>query len=140
MQDAAIMGGLRTTLAVLLMAALPAWAGGLPLSPAQRLEAFATCAGRLSAMVEHQWLVAPDASEATEAQRDGFGDLVDAVLPDALAWGVPREMAMHWRVAAKAAQRELLTLATFGTDPDRAARARGLADARLAECDGLLIG
>jgi hypothetical protein len=134
------MGGLRTTLGVLLLAGSPAFAGGVPLSPSQRLEVFATCAGRLSALVEHQWLVDPAASDATAAQRDGFGDLVDAVLPDALAWGVPQPMAMHWRVSPKAAQRELLTLASFGTDPGRAARARELAAARLAECDGVLIG
>ena len=136
------MGGLRTSFAifVLLLAGAPALAGAVPASPAQRLEAFATCAGRLSATVEHQWLVDPAASEVTAVQRAGFEDLVAAVLPDALAWGVPETMVMHWRVAAKAAQRELLAHATFGTDPRRAAWAGELAAARLAECGGLLIG
>lgn len=134
------MCGLRKLATAAILAALPGGTAAFPVSPAQRLEVFATCAGRFSATMEHQWLVDPEASEATAAQRAGFDDLVAAVTPDARAWGVPEAMAMHWRVAAKAAQRELLMLASFGTDPRGAARARDLAAARLAECDGLLVG
>jgi hypothetical protein len=111
----------------------------VPQSPSARLELFQTCAGRLSALIAHQWLVDPAASEATEATRDQFDALIDAVMPDAIAWGMPRQMALHWRIAAKAAQADLLATATFSLDPVRAARARRAADARLADCDGLLV-
>lgn len=133
------MGGLRTLLAVLLLAGGSAGAGTLPTSPSQQLQTFATCAGRLSATIEHLWLVDPAASDGPLKLRRGFDDLIDAVLPDALAFGVPAELPMHWRVSAKAAQRELLTLSTFGTDSAQGEKARGLAAARLAECTGLLV-
>jgi hypothetical protein len=131
------------TLAATLIAGASASSGQampLPASPSQRLELFETCAGRLSAMVEHQWLVDPAASDETEALRNQFDMVIDAVLPDALDWGTPPEMAMHWRITAKVAQAQLLSTATFGTDPARAARARAIARARTAECGGILIG
>lgn len=111
----------------------------IPRSPSARLELFETCAGRLSALIAHQWLIDPAASDATAALRDEFDALIEAVLPDALAWGVPRHMAMHWRVSAKAAQADLLAAAAFSLDPVRAARARRAADARLGDCHGLLV-
>jgi hypothetical protein len=114
-------------------------ASALPHSPSQRLELFQTCAGRLSALVEHQWLFDGDAADRTEALRDEFDGVIAAVLPDAVNWGMPGEMAMHWRIMAKAAQAELLSTAAFSLDADRATRARRLADARIAECSGLLI-
>jgi hypothetical protein len=140
------MCGVLTTRAAIaaafLLAALPGpgAAEGLPQSPSQRLELFETCAGRLSALIEHQWLVEPAASDRTVSLRAEFDALVEAVMPDAVGWGMPAEMPMHWRVAAKAAQADLLATAVFSLDPQRALRARRAAEERLAECDGVLIG
>lgn len=128
-------------LAVLLAAAFPlsVTAAPFPHSPSQRLELFQTCAGRLSAEIEHGWLMSRDTALA-ETRRAEFDLLAEAVLPDALDWGMPREMSMHWRITAKAAQASLLSEAVFALDPSRAERARLLATQRLGECDGLVIG
>ena len=75
---------------------------------------FATCAGRYSAMMEHAWLMqAPEAAEYARL-RAAFLALVDAVDDG------PGGVTINRRVEAKAAQAELLRMATFGTEPGRA--------------------
>lgn len=90
---------------------------------------FAACAGRYSAATEHLWLTGGDAGLA-EARRDAFADLADAA-PAAYAVQVMAE-----RVAAKAAQSGLLSVATFRHDRRAAAQAAAL----LAACDRLIPG
>ena len=75
------------------------------------LREFAVCAGRYSALVEHQWLVDGPGSEVSAVQRDALLSLVGAVLPDDMA-----ATAMGWRIEAKVAQRALLSRAHFGGD------------------------
>lgn len=84
-------------LALLLLLALPAQA-----DEARRL---AICTGKLSAWVEHQWLM-QEASEQTQAQRDALARRM------AEAGG-----AMALRVEAKAAMAAALAEATFGHAP-----------------------
>ena len=123
------MGSLRT---ILLWFALglpvSAGQGGLPTDP---LTHFATCTGRLSALVEHQWRTDGPASEVTARQRDAMADLLAAVTPPDAA--IP---AMALRLEAKAAHAALLAQAHHGRD--RAAQAQAL---RLIEpCRAMLLG
>lgn len=69
--------GLETFLAALTVG----FVAGSPATADPLLRDFSTCAGRLSALVEHQWLVDGPASESTARQRDAMLALVEAVLP-----------------------------------------------------------
>ena len=93
------------------------------------LRSFAICAGRLSAVMEHQWLNDGPGSEVTARSRDAMLDLVEAVLPPEQA-----ATALHWRIEAKAAQKALLTRATFTQDPIAARRSAELIEG----CLGLI--
>ena len=88
-------------------------------SQGDELKTFATCTGRLSALMEHQWLMQDPAADLTKRQRDAFADMIEAVeAPDQ----VRRGMAL--RVEAKAATAAALQAADFGGHP--AARSRVL--------------
>ena len=86
------------------------------------LRLFATCAGRLSALMEHQWLLSDPASDQTARQRKSMLSLVAAMAgPDAAR-------ALNWRIEAKAAQASLLARARFGTNEATAARSAQRSD------------
>ncbi len=124
------MGGLRTLPFLLpsLLLPLPATAGEDP------LRLFATCTGRLSALMEHQWAVDGPASETTRQARDLMADLAEAATPPG-----SEAQAMAWRVSAKAAQAALLARATYGADAQgRAARPGRGADRRMPGADAWL--
>ncbi len=97
------------------------------------LRLFATCTGRLSAVMEHQWLIGGPGSEATQAARDAMAGLVQAATPAG-----DEARVMGWRVEAKLAQKALLARAVFGGSGREVAATR--AEALLAECRGLLLG
>jgi hypothetical protein len=79
---------------------------------------FATCTGRLSALMEHQWLMQDRGADRTEAMRDAMAGLLGAVVtPDT------EVRAMSLRIEAKVAEAALLGTASFGA-PDQAAWAR----------------
>lgn len=106
--------GLETFLAVLAVGLFAS--GSATADPP--LRQFSLCAGRLSALMEHQWLVDGPASETTSRQRDAMLELVEAVLPPDQA---PR--AMEWRIEAKVAQAALLNRARLAMNPMAEARA-----------------
>lgn len=111
-----------------LTQALPACA-----APSLHARQFAICTGRLSALMEHQFLTDGPASEATKERRDAMADLLEAVAEPAEA-----QALLALRVEAKWAYRALLSQAAFGPDP-------GLRAARQVErlgaaCTGLLLG
>ena len=134
------MSALRT-LSVALVATLAAVPGGaLPFSASERALAFAACAGRYSAEVEHDWLLHPAESPAAEARRDAFLALLDAVAPDAIHDGVPPHLLMATRLEEKAAQAALLQRAAFHTDPLAADAALAAAERRIAACGGWILG
>ena len=133
------MRGLRTVLAVgILSLAIPAMA--IPVSPTERARVFADCAGRLQALEEHQRLFDGPASERTASLKHTFLDLLAAVLPDARAHGLPKGHTLNLRISARAAQRTLLSTATFAPDPLSRAPAEARAAERIATCKGLLLG
>jgi hypothetical protein len=100
----------------------------------QQLRTFAACAGRLSAVMEYQWMFDGAASEQTEIQRAAVIDLVEAIMPPDRG----REV-LHWRISAKLAQSALLTRATFNDNPSDAAWATQQAARFERECTGLLL-
>lgn len=127
------MGDLRT----LLTGALVALGAQADVARAgeDALRWFAGCTGRLSAEMEHEWLLSDPASDQTRKQRDAMWSLAEAVMPPGA-----QGMVMGWRVEAKQAQADLLTLASFAADPGVKARARLRAQALVENCTAALLG
>jgi hypothetical protein len=90
--------------------------------------AFAQCTGRLSALVEHHWLMVRDPAQA-EADYTAMGDVLAAVADPARAAEV-----MSWRVTAKVAMRGLLQRADLQNDTAARERAAVL----IGECRRLI--
>ena len=129
------MGGLKTHL--LLTALLCALAAPLPAQaqsdiPENPLRFFATCAGRMSALMEHQWLVDGPASEITKTRRASVLDVVAALTPPG-----QEAQVMAWRVEAKAAHAALLGQSRHGPAPDQT-RAAKRAALLLQSCEAYL--
>ena len=125
------MGGLRTIFAAILCLA----ASGAPTLRAGTLPDLAqvaACTGRLSALMEHQFLVDGPASDITRRHRDALADILAALTPAGAEARV-----MGWRVEAKAAHAALLRQAAFGRDPSRIAALR--AERLVAACTGFLL-
>ena len=106
------------------------FAGCGPASADPLLREFAVCAGRFSALVEHQWLVDGPASDASAGMRDSLLALVAAVEGPGMA-----QTVMGWRIEAKVAQRALLQRAYLAKDAGADRRA-----AELLEACAALIG
>ena len=120
------MGSARR-LIVVLVPGLMALAAPVHAAP-DMTSVFATCTGRLSALVEHQWLMTRDPAQA-EADYAAMGDVLEAAADPALSGRV-----MGWRVSAKVAMREMLQRADLQGD----AAARDRATALIAECRRLI--
>ena len=129
------MGGLKTNLratALVCLLAAPIAARADTDIPADPLRFFATCAGRLSALMEHQWIVDGPASDATKAKRHAVLEVVEALTPPG-----DEAVVMGWRIEAKAAHAALLAAARHGDT--RVTRRAALRAATLQrECDALL--
>ena len=104
-------------------------AAGSPL-----FQQFAGCVGRMSAEMEHAWLLNDPAADAIAAQRLTFLSLLDATMPA----GHERD-ALAARIDAKMAQATLLTAATFGTSSDRVTHARNRAAWHVRVCREMLL-
>jgi len=94
----------------------------------------AACAGRLSAQVEHQWLLADPEADRTERARASMVDLLESVTDPENA-----RHALHLRIMAKEAQSRLLMRAVFNGDQEDAAWARRRAEEQVSACAGLLL-
>lgn len=112
----------------LVVPALPLCAQALP--PTDPIRLFAICTGRLSALMEYQWLVQDPGAAATETRRDAMADLLDAALP---LNGAVR--AMDLRLQAKVAEAQLLRQ-SLGRN---GAWALALAKHQVASCTALLL-
>ncbi len=129
--------GIMKTIAITIVLLGSAWttaASGSPGAADSQLRSFAACAGRLSAMMEHQWMFDGAASERTKAQRAAVIELINAIMEPAQGRDV-----LHWRLMAKHAQSVLLTRATFNDDPDDAAWAETQAVRLTQDCTGFLL-
>lgn len=98
------------------------------------LRTFANCAGRLSAVVEYEWMFDGPKSEHTALQRDAVLDILDSMMPD----GRGREV-LSWRISAKMAQSALLTRATFNEDAEDAAWALRTSERLVRDCTSFLL-
>lgn len=97
--------------------------------------AFAECAGRFSAEMEHAWLMNDPAADHFAANRASFVDLATASMgPDQ-----GRAVLSH-RIDVKLAHAALLQQATFGTSRARAQSAKNMAARQLTACKSLLLG
>lgn len=109
------------------------WLAGSALAQQDLLRHFATCTGRLSAQMEHQWLIGDQGSSRTEALRDEIVGLLDAVTTHASA-----SRALGARIDAKHAHAALLQVASFGRDRRTATHAMNLALQQVAVCRRLI--
>jgi hypothetical protein len=121
--------GLETFLAVLTLGL----AGG-PGAADPLLREFAVCAGRLSAVMEDQWMFDGPGSERTAVELGAMVSLIEASMPE----GAGRQV-MAWRIDAKVAQRGLLHQARFAQDPRRAETAAARAEALAADCRAMIL-
>lgn len=122
--------GLETFLAVLALGVSggPGVAGSL-------LQDFAVCAGRLSAIMEDQWMFDGPASEQTAVELGATVAVIEASMPEGAGRAV-----LAWRINAKVAQRRLLHQARFARDPVVAETAAARAEALAASCRSMLLG
>jgi hypothetical protein len=121
--------GLETFLAVFMLGAATAPGAADPL-----LREFAVCAGRLSAVMEDQWMFDGLGSEKTAVELGAVVSLIEASI-------VPGEgrQVMAWRIDAKVAQRGLLHQARFAQDPKLAETAAARAEALAASCRAMIL-
>ncbi|CUH76142.1 hypothetical protein [Tropicibacter naphthalenivorans] len=147
------MGDLKTYLFGLLMvligAATPALAmpdtgpdtgpNAGPDRATEQVRLFATCLGRMSATMEHEWLMGRDGAQA-RGQRQLFEMLVEAVMPDARRAGLTGAHILHLRIEAKFAQAKLLQAASFDPDTRRKRYAANLAQREIGACNSLALG
>lgn len=128
------MGAMKT-LVLLLVGPLAA----LPPAPLRAMEGtvrtFAVCAGRLSAVMEDQWMFDGPGSEQTELQLHAMVALVEATMEPGTG-----PQVLDWRINAKVAQRALLAQARLSTDMRLAQTAAARAEALAAECRSMLLG
>ena len=93
----------------------------------------AGCTGRLSAQMEHQWLMGRSGDDARD-RRGAMLDILDAMItPDT------GRQVLARRIEAKYAQSRLLQRAEFNDDPKDANRARTRAEIEIANCTALLL-
>lgn len=121
--------GLETFLAVLVLGAATAPGAANPL-----LREFAVCAGRLSAVMEDQWMFDGPASERTAEELHAMVSLIEA----SMAEGAGHQV-MAWRIDSKVAQRGLLHQARFAQDQRLAETAAARAEALAAECRAMIL-
>jgi hypothetical protein len=108
--------------------------GAVPVAADPLLRAFAVCAGRLSAVMEDQWMFDGPGSERTAEELSAMVSLIEASMPQ----GAGRQV-MAWRIDAKVAQRGLLHQARFAQDTRLAKTAAARADALAAECRAMIL-
>lgn len=96
---------------------------------------FATCTGRFSALMEHQWLMGDARADATQRQRARMETLLFSIMPQDRA-----RQTLARRIEAKFALSTLLTRASFNRDKRDAARATNRMEVQIASCNALLLG
>lgn len=122
---------MKTVFALVIVSAVCA-SQASALSDLTRL--FAGCTGRLSAEIEHAWLMRDRSADAFEAQRLGLESILEATL-------APQDNAgaMAYRIDSKIAQARLLETATFGVEAPQKTEAAARAAWHLGQCQALLL-
>jgi hypothetical protein len=92
------------------------------------------CVGRLSAQIEHHWLMSDQATDTIETQRAHLEDILDALITPENA-----TLVLSKRIDAKMAHASLLTHSELSND-DRSARwAENRAKQELRQCGTILL-
>ena len=128
------------TFALLAVFVAPAHATMPAGTSAERMRLFATYAGRVSASIEHDWLLARGSDPVRTRLRRDIDALIEALLPITRAQGLDGPQVQHLRLSAKVAQAALMQQADLGPDEARAQRARRLSRRQLSACSALLPG
>ncbi|WP_419409892.1 hypothetical protein [Primorskyibacter sp. 2E107] len=110
----------------------------MPNDVRDQAQRFASCLGRYSATMEHEWLLGRDGADAL-ARRQMFEALLEAVAPDAKQAGLSSAQVLHIRIEAKFAQARLLSLASFATDRRQARHAQASAQRLMTSCRMLVL-
>ncbi|MEJ6402606.1 hypothetical protein [Yoonia sp. 2307UL14-13] len=105
------------------------------LGPNAQLQFFATCAGRLAAVVEREWNEDGTISALAAHQRDQVGDIIAAIATRDRSRDV-----LIWRNDGKAAQTALIARARSAGDAEDAAWAARRAQELRRECVSVLLG
>lgn len=92
------------------------------------------CVGRLSAEIEHQWLISDQPTELIERQRSHLVDILDTLITPESAMRI-----LSNRIDAKMAHASLLTQAAFARDKRRAQWAEKRAEQELDQCGTILL-
>lgn len=98
------------------------------------LVTFASCTGRLSAELEHAWLMGDARGEDIAHRRQQFVDILSAIVPP-----TQRRDMLHLRIQAKIAHASLLSQSVFSDDAERATWALRRATAEVNYCAGFLL-
>ncbi|MEL6643296.1 MAG: hypothetical protein AAFQ79_05115 [Pseudomonadota bacterium] len=125
---------MRAPFAVLIFGAIVGNTAALAAPSMPLAKEFAVCTGRLSAELEHAWLMQDDQADLIEAQRAAMTDLLDAVTDTE-----SQNRALAWRIDAKAAHKALLRQATFDLHTERSSAARRLSRAHIRVCTAFLL-
>lgn len=131
------MSGIKTHiipafLISLQLAASPAVASTTQFSDPTRQ--FATCAGRMFALLEHHWLISPEKADETQAVHAHFADLIDATMtPDRSS------EILATRVEARISFRKMLEASRFNTKTDQQIWAQQRVDHLISECRSMLL-
>ncbi|MDO6587939.1 hypothetical protein Q4543_20720 [Salipiger sp. 1_MG-2023] len=100
---------------------------------------YAVCLGRLTALLQHSWLIQDPLADALELRRDWVRALYDATrlpLPGETQAG--RELNMMLRIRAKRDQLALLETGSFNDDARRARLAETTAMNQLFTCHRMI--
>lgn len=92
------------------------------------------CVGRLSAQIEHHWLLSDQPTEQIETQRAHLVDILDALITPEIATRI-----LSNRIDSKMAHATLLTQAAFAKDERRARWAEKRAEQELDLCGTILL-
>jgi len=115
------------------------FAQALPYSPSERAKLFATCSGYLGALATSQQSIDPEEARKTEAMQDTFEVLLEAVLPDAAAYGMPVHVAHNARFDAWMHNAEMLNASASHSNSSQAARALAVVEQRARACRDLIL-
>ncbi|MGP6086609.1 hypothetical protein [Antarctobacter jejuensis] len=122
-------------LALSLLSGLAGPLAALSPEPRERTQIFASCLGRYSAIMEHNWLMGEDSADAV-SHREVFEMLLFDVAP---ASGLSGPEILDMRIRAKMAHAHLLQTSTFHRDPTRKQLATANLRRAIRPCEMLIL-
>ncbi|MEO1140152.1 MAG: hypothetical protein AAFW87_11920 [Pseudomonadota bacterium] len=109
------------------------------LTPVEQAQAFATCAGRFSAVATRQNAEHDPGFEVSRRMEHSFEALLEATLPFAADAGVDPTEARHWRVAGWKEMAHRMRMQQSAADLSHADRAARDMNRRLTTCRRMIL-